>query len=314
MGNQTANHYASQVDEDGFVMIGKFDTAATPDTTTNVFQKGCQMAKTDAANNVKAIYENVGTLAAPVWNLMGDITAGEITLAQGSILVGNAAGVATALAAGGNAQILIGNGTTITSAAVSGIITLDNAGATTIPLTSAQILVGSAGNLAAAVAMSGDVAISNTGATTIQNAVVSEAKLTTARSFGLGVGLRTARAKYDFAVDGGAISTITLATNATIPDNAIILGGVLNSTTQLLGGATTIDFGTSAGSGPASLKAGEAIASFALDAVLSTIPLVGTPATWFKMTAAGQITMTIAGAPVTAGVCEVTVFYIEAVA
>jgi hypothetical protein len=44
-------------------------------------------------------------------------------------------------------------------------------------LTSARILVGSAGNVATAVAMSGDVAISNTGATTIQPGAIDLAML-----------------------------------------------------------------------------------------------------------------------------------------
>lgn len=317
MRSQTANHYSAFTDENGYVLSGKFDTVATPDTTANVFQKGCQMTKTDAANNVKAVYENVGTLAAPSWNLMGQSIPGDITLAQGSILVGNASSVAAAVAAQGNAQILIGNGTTLNSVAVTGIVAIDNAGLTTIPLTSAQILVGSAGNLATAVAMSGDVAISNTGATTIQAGAVTETKLVSSRSFGLGVGLRSARAKYDFAVDGGVFGApITLATNATIPDNAIIIGGILNSTTAVTsaGGTATISFGTTAGSGPATLKNAEPQATFVLDAITGTTPVLGTPITWFKMTAAGQITMTIGVENLLTGVIEVTVYYQEAAA
>lgn len=250
MGTQTANHYSSMIDEAGFVLAGKFDTAATPDTTASVFQKGCQMTKTDAANNIKAVYENVGTLLVPSWNLMGDVTAGEITLAQGSVLVGNASGVAVALAAGTNGSIPIGNGTTVISQ--------------------------------------------------------------TSRSFGIGT-MRVARAKYDFAVDGGAISVITLATNVTIPDNAIIWGGILNSTTAFIGAGATISFGTTAGSSANSIKNVEAVATFALDALIATIP-VQTVGSAFKMTAAGQITMQIVGFVLTAGVCEVTLFYQEAAA
>lgn len=48
-----------------------------------------------------------------------------------------------------------------------------------IPLTSAHIFVGNAGNLATDVAMSGDIAIDNVGATTIQNGVVTNVKLAT---------------------------------------------------------------------------------------------------------------------------------------
>ncbi len=67
-----------------------------PDTTANVFAHGCLMIRTDSGTGNKAVYENVGSSAAPSWNLIGDITAGEITLANGSILVGNSSGVAAA--------------------------------------------------------------------------------------------------------------------------------------------------------------------------------------------------------------------------
>lgn len=78
------------------------------------------------------VYKNTGTLASPTWNSLGDVDAAEITLAEGSILVGDAAGSAAALAAETDAQILIGDGTTVVSVPVSGDVTIDNAGAVTI--------------------------------------------------------------------------------------------------------------------------------------------------------------------------------------
>ena len=53
-------------------------------------------------------------------------------LAQGNILIGDGAGAAATLGAGGDGKILIGNGTTLTSVAVSGDVTINNAGAATI--------------------------------------------------------------------------------------------------------------------------------------------------------------------------------------
>src|SRR6267142_6465975 len=47
---------------------------------------------------------------------------------------------------------------------------------------------------------------------------------------GLGV-VGNAKMTYDFAVDGGAIATITPANSPTIPINAIILGGTIDITT-----------------------------------------------------------------------------------
>ena len=60
------------------------------------------------------------------------LAAADVALAEGSVLVGNAAGAAAALAAETDAQILVGNGTTVTSVAVSGDATMDNAGAVTL--------------------------------------------------------------------------------------------------------------------------------------------------------------------------------------
>jgi hypothetical protein len=129
--------------------------------------------------------------------------------------------------------------------------------------------------------------------------------------FGLGGAFYTARAEYNFAVDGGAIGLITPAVNATIPNNAIILGALINPTTAFVGATATISFGTAAGSSAASIKAATAVASFTLDALLPGIP-VFTAGSAFKMTAPGAITLTVAVAPLTAGVAEITLFYFVA--
>ena len=106
-------------------------TGAAP-TTAGVFAHGCIMLRSDTATGTKALYENVGSSAVPSWNLMGDVTAGEISLAEGSVLVGNSSGVATALNAKTNTQVLVGNGTTITSVALGTDVTMANTGAVTI--------------------------------------------------------------------------------------------------------------------------------------------------------------------------------------
>lgn len=140
---------------------------------------------------------------------------------------------------------------------------------------------------------------------------ITEPKIVASSDTGLGV-LRVARAKYSFAVDGGAISTITPASNATIPDNAIIIGGTINSTTAATSaGAATISVGTSAGSSAASLLGVTAVASYSADAKINSI---ATFAASVKMTAAGSITLTVADFTLTAGVIEVTVLYFVAAA
>lgn len=52
--------------------------------TSGDFAKGSIFVKTNAADGTKAIYENQGTTTTPSFNLAGDISAGEITLADSS--------------------------------------------------------------------------------------------------------------------------------------------------------------------------------------------------------------------------------------
>lgn len=98
------------------------------------YAKGCLFMKTDVATGTKGLYENEGTVDAASFNLVGAVSAGEITLAQGNVLVGNASGVGVALNAKGDTKILVGNATTITSVAMSGHATLANDGVLTLNL------------------------------------------------------------------------------------------------------------------------------------------------------------------------------------
>ena len=92
------------------------------------YAHGCMFIKTDAGTGVKSLYENQGTSVVADFNLIGEATPGEIALAEGSILVGNASGVGAAVVAKTDTKILVGNGTTITSVAMSGNATMTNAG------------------------------------------------------------------------------------------------------------------------------------------------------------------------------------------
>ena len=122
-------------------------------------------------------------------------------------------------------------------------------------------------------------------------------------------GLQVAYAKYDFAVNGGLVSTIAPASSL-LPDNAIIVGGTINSTTAVTsGGAGTVAIGTSAGSSTTSILGATAKATLSLDAVLNAVPVFATPV---KLTAAGTITFTIGTAALTAGVIEVWLYYVVA--
>lgn len=112
------------------------------------------------------------------WSLSG--SSGQLALGNGLIYVGNPSNVAAAVSMSGD--ITISNlGLTAISAGV--IVNTDISASAAIAysklaaLPSAQILVGSAGNVATAVAMSGDATIIASGALTIGAGAVTLSKL-----------------------------------------------------------------------------------------------------------------------------------------
>jgi predicted RecA/RadA family phage recombinase len=117
-------------------------------------------------------------------------------------------------------------------------------------------------------------------------------------------GVRVAHALYDYTVDGGA--SCTPANSDTIPANAVVFGGVVNSTAAVTAsGSATVAIGTAAGSASNSILTATGKASLGLDAVVAPT----CAATPFKMSAAGKISVTIATGPLTAGQIEVWVLY-----
>lgn len=128
-----------------------------------------------------------------------DITDVSMDLGYGKMYIGNSSNHPTELTVSGNGHIIIGNGTTATTHAVTGDITLSNSGVTAIAsgvivnadvnasaaiafsklaaLPSTQILVGSAGSVATAVTVTGDVTIGNTGVTAIASGVIVNADI-----------------------------------------------------------------------------------------------------------------------------------------
>lgn len=128
-GPVTSTLDACLTDSSGLIYFGKCTGA--PPATAHIFAHGCLLIRTDSGTNNPALYENIGSSASPSFNLVGAVSAGEITLATGSILIG-AAGVGAALDVKTSGQILVGNGTTGVSVAVSGDATLASSGAITI--------------------------------------------------------------------------------------------------------------------------------------------------------------------------------------
>jgi len=122
--------------------------------------------------------------------------------------------------------------------------------------------------------------------------------------FGTGL-LQFAHAQYNFGVDGGA--SCTPASNATIPQNAVMVGATINSTTAMTAaGAATMSIGTTAGSSATSILAATGKASYSTNALINGAVTFAAPV---KMSAAGNINVTIATGPLTAGVVEIYVYY-----
>jgi hypothetical protein len=121
--------------------------------------------------------------------------------------------------------------------------------------------------------------------------------------------LQVVRGRYDFAVDGGAVSTIDLTTATQIPANAVIMGGFIEVDTALnSGGSATVALTVESA---ADVLAATAFGSspWSTTGRKSVIP-VFTGATAVKTTAARKIQATIAAATLTAGAFDVVLFYV----
>lgn len=119
--------------------------------------------------------------------------------------------------------------------------------------------------------------------------------------------LRIAKARYNFAVDGGVQGAIVPKTTTLLPANAVIVGGTINSTTAILSaGAATLSVGTSAGSSATAILGATAKASLSANALINAVPVFATPV---KLSAKGYINVTVGTADLTAGIVEVTLYY-----
>lgn len=104
-----------------------------------------------------------------------------------------------------------------------------------------------------------------------------------------------ARITYDFAVSGGAQGAIALG--PILPINTVVLGGVFHVITTFVGATNTVSIGLNTA---VDLQAATAIATYGTIGVHALIP-VFTAASAIVLTAARQLTLTLATANVTAG-------------
>ena len=128
---------------------------------------------------------------------------------------------------------------------------------------------------------------------------------------GLGF-LRVARATYDFAEHGGAISAINLG--VTIPDNAIVVGGfvdVVTTCTTAAADAGTMALHIQSANDLVTATAVSAGGNIWDEGLHAIVPKSNTPeSTGIKLTAARAITATIAGQAFTAGKFTVFLHYV----
>ena len=125
-------------------------------------------------------------------------------------------------------------------------------------------------------------------------------------------GIQVAKAIYDFTVDGGshtvASGLITPALTVAIPINAIVIGATINSVVAIsTTSSPTVAIGTSAGSSASSILTAAAASTLSVDAVLNGSVTLAAP---FKMSAAGNVTVTIATADLTTGKLEIYIYFV----
>lgn len=133
-GNSTLLSVAGGTVADGGIGTSKIaDAAVTLDKlAAGMFTAGAAGRAKFASSFINAAL--IATDAVETAKIKNDaVTLAKMAdLAQGSIIVGGTANAPTALNAKASAQILIGDGTDLKSVAVTGDVTISNAGATTI--------------------------------------------------------------------------------------------------------------------------------------------------------------------------------------
>ena len=123
---------------------------------------------------------------------------------------------------------------------------------------------------------------------------------------------KLAKATYDFAEFTGVADTYTL-TGVTLPDNAMIVGGWVDTETNPVdaSGSPTVAFGMTAGGQTTLFLGATAIAEFAASAGGPLIPTnQTTPSNYFKLASATTITCTIAGGNLSAGKLHIYLQYV----
>src|SRR5690606_27834163 len=119
--------------------------------------------------------------------------------------------------------------------------------------------------------------------------------------------IQVIRGRYDFAVDGGAVGDIELASEA-IPAHALVLGGVLEVDTALTSGGSATVGVTVESAGDIVTAGGIGSAPWSTTGRKDVVPDFSGSAV-VKTTAARRVDARIGGAALTAGSFDVILFY-----
>jgi hypothetical protein len=122
--------------------------------------------------------------------------------------------------------------------------------------------------------------------------------------------LKYCHAQYNFAVDGGAISTITPTNGCTLPLNGIVVNSYIYVSTAGVGASGTMSIGWGSGGNKASLLGATAVASLTTASFQQSLIVPQTASTFIHLAAAAPITVTITTTAFTAGVVDIWVEYI----
>lgn len=152
------------------------------------------------------------------WSLDAGSNTG-LALANGLIFVGNASNIAAAVAMSGDVTI---SNTGVTAISAGVIVNADINAAAAIAfsklaaLPSAQILVGSVGNVATAVAVTGDVTLSNAGVTAIAAGVIVNADINASAAIDFSKLATLASGNILVGSAGGVATSVVMSGDATI--------------------------------------------------------------------------------------------------
>lgn len=159
------------------------------------------------------------------------------TLQSGNVFVGSAGNIATGVPMTGDITI---SNTGVTAIAAGVIVNADINAAAAIafsklaPLASANILVGSAGNVATSVAMTGDVVISNTGVTAISAGVIVNADINSGAAIAFSK-LATLATGHIIAGNAGVATDTTVSGDITIGSTGVTAIGAGKVLLAMLG-------------------------------------------------------------------------------